>query len=60
MRERGRGREREGEREQKQRAREGGAREGGRVDNIEKTSILALFYTLVESFILTLLLFVQS
>ena len=47
-------RERVREREQKQRAREGGAREGGRVDYIEKTSILALFYTFVESFILIL------
>ena len=36
------------------------AREGGRVDYIEKTSILALFYTFIEIFILTLLLFVQS
>ena len=37
-----------------------GGREGGRVDYTEKTSILALFYTFVESFILKKLLFVQS
>ena len=53
-------RERERERDRK---REGGWREGERWERvyyIEKTSILALFYTFVESFILTILLFVQE
>ena len=38
----------------------GGERDGERVDYTEKTSILALFYTFLESFILTKLLFAQS
>ena len=52
-------RERERERERER----WGWREGERwerVDYTEKTSILALFYTFVESFILTILLFVQE
>ena len=42
------------------RAEVGGGGEGGTLDYSEKTSILSLFYTFVESFILIILLFVQS
>ena len=49
--------------EERGREREGGGkggRERGKGIDLQKTSILALFYFFLESFILTILLFVES